>query len=174
MKTNVGHKFNALNTENGWQYGPSEQILSRKREYDTNMANQKLLNTVINKVDPVSGERFTNSLALQGASERLESDTGQTHDKTISPKTIKNNAESNSIIPASRLSVSPQKNKALSPNKLHYEPHLIKGEYKEIRGKKEFQIRGVFRMDPQFDPDCKAFGYNKRPKSTLAMQITDQ
>ena len=25
-----------------------------------------------------------------------------------------------------------------SPKKIRYEPHLVKGEYKDIRGKKEF------------------------------------
>ena len=34
-----------------------------------------------------------------------------------------------------------------------YEPHLIELEPK--RGRKDVQIRGVFRMDPRHDPECK-------------------
>ena len=37
--------------------------------------------------------------------------------------------------------------------KVRYEPHTIKAEMrKDRKGKKEFHIRGVFRMDPRFDP----------------------
>ena len=40
--------------------------------------------------------------------------------------------------------------------KVRYEPHTIQAELrKDRKGKKEFHIRGVFRMDSRFDPTCK-------------------
>ena len=48
---------------------------------------------------------------------------------------------------------------------MRYEPHTIKAEMrKDRKGKKEFHIRGVFRMDPRFDPTCKPIT-DKRSKS---------
>lgn len=45
---------------------------------------------------------------------------------------------------------------------------MISGEYRVMnkKGKKDFQIRGVFRMDPRFDPTCKPIPDKKTKVST--------
>ena len=99
MKTVVGQKFKALtgSADTEWQYGPSDLILSRKQEYDSYQAEQKLLNTVVNKVDPVSGLRFAPSLALQSnEAKQLDSGTSQTFDQSSPKTTVPKDAEYNS------------------------------------------------------------------------------
>ena len=55
--------------------------------------------------------------------------------------------------------------------KVRYEPHTIQAELrKDRKGKKEFHIRGVFRMDSRFDPTCKPIPDTRsksRRKSTV-------
>ena len=49
----------------------------------------------------------------------------------------------------------------------HYEPHLVTGEPVMRKGKKDVRIRGVFRMDPRYDPQCTPItdGYNKEART---------
>ena len=44
--------------------------------------------------------------------------------------------------------------------KVRYEPHLIKGEKKG----EEIMIRGIFRMNPKYDPDCSVIDDGKKNK----------
>ena len=46
----------------------------------------------------------------------------------------------------------------------HYEPHLVTGEPVMRKGKKDIRIRGVFRMDPRFDPQCTPITTNGTKK----------
>jgi len=129
VKGGIQSKFSALTGSQitDWQYCPVEQLIAQKQQYDRFVSEQKLLNTVVNKVDPFTGQPFPGTENKKpDAFGRFESSTC-TYD--VGDK--KSDTESEE-----------------SPVKIRYEPHLITAD---ANG----QIRGVFRMNPKYDPACK-------------------
>ena len=60
MQTVIKTKFSSLvgNPSTTWQYCSVEKLIQQKAEYDKFVAEQKLLNTVINAVHPITGEHL--------------------------------------------------------------------------------------------------------------------
>ena len=78
MQEIIRTKFHSLvgNATADWQYCPVEKLLEQKAEYDRFMEEQKLLNTVINKKDPVTGRPL---VAEKSAEEQMKEDENNPH-----------------------------------------------------------------------------------------------
>lgn len=127
----VAKKFNFLagekNTE--WQYCPVEKLIQQKEEYDKWVSWQKLENATVNKFDSFTGQPFPGT--EKGSTDQF----GRRKESTHSLYDMAADQEKES-------------SQEESPEKVRYEPHLIEAD---SRG----QIRGIFRMNPKFDPSCK-------------------
>jgi len=115
------------------------------------MAERKLLNTVINKVDPVTGRQLVPDRSV---SEMLATEHGDP-----------NNDNGNTLHSIEKEPSAYEESQEGSPKKLRYEPHLIAAEGAETFGRKEGEVRGTFRMDPRFDPACKPIHDASKGKS---------
>ena len=98
------------------------------------MSDQKLLNTVIHKVNPVTGEILNRNKSPE-ATAQVDSLNFDSPARSLGDGASQG---------------SPQN----AASTTHYEPHLVTGEPVTRKGKKDVRIRGVFRMDPRFDPQC--------------------
>ena len=67
MKEHVSTKMNALGPSNNteWQYCPVNKLIQEKAMYDRFMEEQKLLNTIVNKVHPLTGESLIQEKSLE-------------------------------------------------------------------------------------------------------------
>lgn len=81
MKNVVSKKINALgpskNTD--WQYCPVNKLIQEKKMYDRFMEEQRMLNTVVNKVHPITGEMII-------PEKSIEELANATHAESISQK----------------------------------------------------------------------------------------
>ena len=157
MKNVIKNQYTQLvsNTNTDWQYCPVEQLIQQKNEYDRFVAEQKLLNTVVNKVDPVTGQPYPGAVRASQTS----LDDIKHGDKNDSP--------SKESFKAARDGSA----EVGTGGAVRYEPHVITGEVREMNGKKEYQIRGIFRMDPRHDPNCKPVTDRKSRASSLEEKL---
>lgn len=97
------------------------------------MEEQRMLRTVVNRVHPVTGE----SLIPEQSTEELANAS------VLDAPTLEARQSALSEL---------DEDDDLAPGQVkrpvHYEPHLVVGE-------KDGPIRGIFRMDPKHDPNCK-------------------
>lgn len=101
-----------------------------------------MLNTVVNKVDPVTGQTLVKEKTLEELANCsvLDAPAVETQPVNVSDSEDEEQAQNG----------KPKR-------KTQYEPHIVAGS-------QDGSIRGIFRMDPRFDPNCKP---KKKPKKPV-------